>query len=501
MIPLFAPWQVRAMDQRAVARGVGEAALMERAAGHLAHAARDLLGGSYGRRVAILAGRGNNGGDGFALAARLADFGAHPVVCSLHEPDELVGLPASMLARWRARGGPVTTDPAAALARADLAVDCLLGTGATGEPREPEAAGVAALSRFEGPILACDTPTGVDADTGAAADHAVRATRTVTLGGHKIGLWMPPARDHAGELVLGELGIVDVGDEPVAWVLEPAEVAARSPAPEPGLHKRRRGVVTVVAGSPGMAGAAALVARGAQAGGAGLIRICTPASVRDVVAGLVPEALTVALPNRTGEAVEAVIEACADANACAIGPGLGTSPGARQLVDAALRRVAVPTVVDADGLNALAEDPGPLADRAAPALVLTPHPGELARLVGADGDAVVAGRLEIARERSLEWDAVVVAKGPSTVVAAPDRRTWITPTGGSELATGGTGDVLSGMIAAALAAGGGAESVAAATWTHGLAGRVAADRGHPRTVTAGDVADAVGPALRGLPAA
>lgn len=498
MIPLFAPWQVRAMDQRALARGVPEPALMERAAGHLGHHVRGLLGRSYGVRVAVLAGKGNNGGDGFALASRLADFGAHPIVCSVHDPAEVDGLPGEMLARWQRRGGPVTTDPRRALARADLAVDCLLGTGVQGAPREPEAGAVAALARFDGPIIACDVPTGADGATGEVAEPAVRATRTVTLGAHKVGLWLPPARHHAGEIVLGELDIVDAGDEPVAWVLDRGEVGERCPPPEPDVHKKARGVVTIVAGSPGMSGAAALVARGAQAGGAGLVRICTPASVRDVVAGLVPEALTVALPNHAREAAETIEVACADADALAIGPGLGASEGARQLVAAALSRVAAPTVVDADGLNALARDPEPLTDHVAPALVLTPHPGELARLVGTTSADVLGQRLTLASERAVAWDAVMVAKGPATVVASPDRRTWITPTGGPELATGGTGDVLTGMIAAALAADGGAESVAAATWVHGRAGELAARAAHPRTVTASDVADAVADALRDL---
>lgn len=498
MIPLFAPWQVRAMDQRAFARGVPEAALMERAAGHLAHNVRRLLGRSYGVRVAVLAGKGNNGGDGFALASRLADMGGHPMVCSVHDPARVDGLPGEMLARWQERGGPVTSDPQRALARADVAVDCLLGTGAQGAPREPEAGAVAALARFDGPVVACDAPTGVDGDTGTAAEPAVRATRTVTLGGHKVGLWLPPARHHAGEIVLGDLGIVDAGDEPVAWVLEPGEVSERCPAPEPGVHKKARGVVTVVAGSPGMSGAAALVARGAQAGGAGLVRICTPAAVRDVVAGLVPEALTVALPNHAREAADTIEAACADADAMAIGPGLGGSDGARQLVAATLARVAAPTVVDADGLNALARDPEPLTERAAPALVLTPHPGELARLVGTSSADVLSQRLALSGDRAVAWDAVMVAKGPATVVASPDRRTWITPTGGPELATGGTGDVLTGMIAAALAADGGPESVAAAAWVHGRAGELAAQASHPRTITATDVAAAVADALRGL---
>ncbi len=504
---LFTPQDVRAMDRRAIDRGVDEGALMDRAAGHLARAVLAEAGRAYGLRVAILAGKGNNGGDGFAAATRLADAGASPVVCSVHDPAELTGLPAARCERARARGIPITTDPARALAGADLAVDCLLGTGAHGAPRPPESEAIAALAGHELPVVACDAPSGVDARTGAVAEPTVRADRTVTLGADKVGLWLPPARALAGRVEVGDLGIVEPDDVPAARLLDPVDVAAALPGLEASSHKRSRGVVTVVAGSPGMSGAAALAAWGAQALGAGLVQIATSAGVRDVVAGLVPEALTVALPNSVGDAARAVAEACERSDALVIGPGLGTSDGARSLVRALLANLALPTVLDADGLNAVADDPERLRDAAPEPLVLTPHAGELARLTGA-GDAL-SQRLDLAPDRAERWDAVIVAKGPSTIVAGPDRSTWVTPTGGPELATGGTGDVLAGMLAADLAARqagapasrtepeavAAARAAAAVTWLHGRAGELAAAAGHPRSVTAGHVASTVPAAL------
>lgn len=508
---LFSPDDVRAMDRRAFAHGIDEAALMERAAGHLARGVLAEGGRAYGLRVAVLAGKGNNGGDGFAAAVRLAERGAHPVVCSVHEPDALTGLPAAMCARARARGITVTTDVQRALAGAEVAVDCLLGTGAQGAPRSPEADAIAALARTDARVVACDAPSGVDARTGAALEPAVRADRTVTLGADKVGLWLPPARGLAGRVEVGDLGIVEPGDVPAARILEPADVARTLPEPSPTSHKRSRGVVTIVAGSPGMSGAAALAGWGAQALGAGLVQIATSASVRDVVAGLVPEALTVALPNSAAEAAEVAAQTCVRSDALVIGPGLGDSDGARSLVRALLARVTLPTVLDADGLTAVADDPDRLRRAAPDPLVLTPHAGELARLTGVD-DAL-GERLDLAPDRAERWDAVLVAKGPGTVVAGPDRRCWVTPTGGVELATGGTGDVLAGMLAAGLAArpldaastadrapaaAGPAATAAAVTWLHGRAGELAAAASHARSLTAGQVASAVPTALTDL---
>lgn len=500
MTPLYTPAQVRGMDERAFGRGVTSVALMERAAGHLARAVLAAGGRGYGLRVGILAGTGNNGGDGLAAARRLLDAGAWPVACLVGDADRLSGDAATQLARWQALGGRLVDHPGDALARADVAVDCLLGTGARGAPRQPYADAVSHLNAVGSsavPVVACDTPTGVDADTGATPGEAVRADATVTLGADKRGLHVWPGRGHAGRIVVGELGIVDPADEPAARVLEPADVAARVPPPDPRAHKRSRGVVTVLAGGPGMSGAPTLVARGAMAAGAGLVTVATPASVRDLVAPTVPEAVTLALPEGDPDAAFAALsEQLAAADVLALGPGLGVAEPTRALVRRLVAEAPVPVVCDADGLNAFRHEGEALAEHAAP-LVLTPHERELTRLLGprASPDAWEQ-RVTTVPEIAAAWDATIVAKGPGSLTAAPDGGVWINPTGGPALATAGTGDVLTGIVGALMAQSSAPESVAAAVYLQGLAGDLAAAGTAVRSVTALDVAAAVPAALR-----
>ncbi|HVL98793.1 MAG TPA: NAD(P)H-hydrate dehydratase [Egibacteraceae bacterium] len=505
-IPLYTPAQVREMDRRAFARGVSGGALMERAAGHLARGVVDVGGRGYGLRVGILAGRGNNGGDGLAAARRLLDAGAAPRVCLVGGAGDLSPDAAEHLARYHAAGGRLVASVGAALAGADVGVDCLLGTGASGQPREPYRSAVGELNRsasFSGgmAVVACDVPTGVDADTGAVPGEAVRADLTVSLGAHKRGLHLWPARGHCGRLVLGDLGIADGADAPVATVLERADVAALLPRLEPTAHKRTRGVVVALAGSAGMSGAAALVARGAMAAGAGLVTLATSGAVLPLVAPAVPEALTAALPDDDPDAAFARLAAALEgADALAVGPGLGRSEAAVALVRRVVAEVDVPLVLDADGINAFSAEADParpdtLADHASTLLVLTPHAGELARLLPGGRDEAWARRATLVPERAKGWGAVVVAKGAGSLTAAPDGRVWVNPTGGPALATGGTGDVLTGMVATLLAQRPEAESVAVAVYVHGLAGELAASRGE-RSVTALDVAGAVPAAMR-----
>ena len=498
---LFTPAQVREMDARAFDRGVAEDALMERAAGHLARAITGLAGRAYGLRVGILCGRGNNGGDGLAAARRLADAGAKATVCVVDGVDALGGLPAEQLARLHRRGGRIADSPQEALAGAEIAVDCLLGTGAAGEPREPYRTAIAALEveRAQGaPVVACDVPSGVDATTGEVPGAAVTADVTLTLGAEKVGVRLWPARGYCGEIAVGDLGIVEPRDEPAAYALDDTDAGALLPPPEPLAHKRRRGRVLVVAGSAGMAGAGVLTARGAVEAGAGLVRLLGGERTRDAAAAAVPEALTGALDDPEPDpeaALRAVLARAEDADAVAVGPGRGTGPGVQALVHGLCERLELPLVLDADALTAVAASPDPAGRLAAypgPALVLTPHEGELARLVGGP-----APRHE-APGHARSWGATLVAKGPGTVVAAPDGRTWVTTAGTAALATGGTGDVLTGMVAAALAGGPDPARVAAAVHWHGRAGELAAAARHPAAVSAGSVADVVPVARCGL---
>jgi len=494
MQPLFTPAQVREMDRRAIAGGVPAAALMDRAAGHLARGIVRAGGRAYGLRVALLCGRGNNGGDGLAAGRRLLRVGAAPVAVLVAGEDALGPDGARELRAYRAAGGRLAATVDEALAGAAVAVDCLLGTGARGAPRPPLDRAVHALGAFDGPVVACDLPTGVDADTGAVPGPAVRADLTVTFGARKRGLALWPARGHVGEEVVGDLGIVTAVDDPVARVLEAGDVARLVPPPAPDAEKRTRGVVVVLAGSPGMAGAAVMAARGALRAGAGLVTVAT--GDPSLVTAAVPEALTVRIrPGDPDAAFAALAPALAGADALAVGPGLGHGDDVAALVHRLVREVTVPLVLDADGINVFRGDAAALSDHPSPLLVLTPHVRELARLAGEDVWAQRAARLP---ELAAALGTVVVAKGPGTVVAAPDGRTWVNPTGSPALATGGTGDVLTGVTATLVAQRPDAASVAAAVWLHGRAGELAAATLHPRSATALDTAAALPPALRTL---
>lgn len=494
-LPLFRPAQVRAMDQRAFGAGVEESALMECAAGHLARAVLAAGGRGYGLRVGIVCGKGNNGGDGLAAARLLLSAGAFPLVHVLGGAEALEGVPAIMRDRFLSVGGRIADELSAAIDGADVVVDCLLGTGTSGAPRPPYDAAVHALNAAPAPTVACDLPTGVDADTGAVPGEAIRAAVTVTLAARKRGLYLAPASAFVGRLVVGALGLVTAEDRPAAHVLEVADVAALVPEPEAGREKRTAGVVVVLAGSPGMAGAAVLAARGAYAAGAGLVTVAT-ADV-GLVTTVIPEALTaeVDVTELPEEALARLRDALEGADALVVGPGLGHGDAQQRIVRRLVAETELPLVLDADGLNVFRHEAGRLADHASPLLVGTPHRRELARLLGED---VWDQRVERVPEMATEIGATLVAKGPGSLVAAPGGDVWVNPTGGPALATGGTGDVLSGLTGALVAQVPEPATVAAAVWLHGRAGDLAAAAGHPRSVTALDVAASMPQALCSL---
>ncbi|MEX2328317.1 MAG: NAD(P)H-hydrate dehydratase [Nitriliruptoraceae bacterium] len=504
----------RAADAAAVDAGDTWAGLMERAAGHLTRAVVRTGGHGYGLRVAVLVGRGDNGGDGWAAARRLRDeHGASARVVALDGIDgEVSESCAANRTAWLARGGYVVTDEVglhAALEWCDVAVDALLGTGVRGAPRGTAAVATRALldARARGtPVVACDVPSGVSADDGSAPAGAARADVTVTFGALKRGLLLHPGAEHAGQIVVGDLGArwqPDAGDW---WALTAA--GARPEAFPVDADKRRRGVVLVVAGAVGTSGAAVLAADAALRGGAGLVSAFVPSAVRGEVTGRVDAGVMVHeassdpsgalsadaadlldVPDRDRPGVDV-----SRFDAVAAGPGIGIGPGARAVVERLLAR-ASRLVLDADGLNLFREDPTRLADHAG-ILVLTPHVRELARLCGDDPDTVWAERAERVPRLARTLDAVIVAKGPGTMVAAPDGRVWVCPLGSPALGTGGTGDALAGLLAAAVA---GAEdvalAVARAVWWHAAAG-MCAGRDRADRATARDVLERI-PAVLG----
>jgi ADP-dependent NAD(P)H-hydrate dehydratase / NAD(P)H-hydrate epimerase len=483
-LPLLDAAQARRGDEAAVAAGESWYGLMGRAAGHLARGVLATAGYGYGLRVAVLVGKGDNGGDGWAAAPLLARAGAQVRVVAVDGAEvEVSDAAARYRHAWRATGGRVvegTSDLTATLTWADVAVDALLGTGAKGAPRGPaaEAAAALALARDRGtPVVACDVPSGVSADDGSAPEGAVRADVTVTFGARKRGLVLHPGAAHAGRLVVGDLGPrYDPG--PTAWRALTAAGAAPSSFP-PDADKRARGVVLAVAGAVGASGAAALCAGGAVRAGAGLVTAAVPDPVRVEVAGRVDAGVMVRGVDAEGGAI-AGSDGLPDLevfDAVVAGPGLGHDHGADRAV-AHLRASARRLVLDADALNVHRDAPDRLADHTGE-LVLTPHQRELARIGGGeDGADAWARRVERVPELAARYRATIVAKGPGTVVAAPDGRVWVCPHGGPALGSGGTGDVLAGVVAAAVAAADDVPlAVAQAVWWHAAAGeRAGRDR-------------------------
>lgn len=476
--------EVRAAE-RALLAELPDGELMRRAATGLATVCARLLGRVYGARVVLLIGSGDNGGDALYAGERLARRGAFVQAILAGSRHHTAGLAA-----LRGAGGRVTTDPAV-LDRAELIVDGLLGIGGRGGLRDSQAALAARAGDAPGTVVAVDLPSGVDADTGRVDGAAVDADVTVTFGTYKPGLLIDPAAGHAGVVEHVDIGLAPHLGEPEVRAPQSADVRRLLPRRSAESNKYRSGVLGVVAGSAVFTGAAVLAVGGAVRGGAGMVRFASAAPAVDQVRRAWPEAVTTVVPPGDGAAVLGA----GRVQAWAVGPGMGTGAEARDVLGAVLG-CDVPVVVDADGLTVLATHRELLTRRRAPT-VLTPHAGELARLLG-DGEpaGVEAARLDHVRRAAHELGCVVLLKGSTTLVAGPGRPVDANPTGTPRLATAGTGDVLSGLIGALLAAGLAPHDAAAVgAYLHGLAGRRAAD-GAP--IGAQDVVDALPVAFRAV---
>lgn len=463
--------------ERALMARLPEGALMQRAAAGLAAACAGLLGRVYGARVVLLIGSGDNGGDALYAGARLARRGA-AVTAVLLAPDRTHG---GGLGALRAAGGRTVTAAGAVplIERADLVLDGIVGIGGKGGLR-PAAVPLAEAARASrATVVAVDLPSGVDADTGEVSGPVVHADVTVTFGTYKPGLLIDPAAGHAGAPRLIDIGLGPDLPAPALEALQFADVAALLPVPATESDKYRRGVVGVVAGSDRYPGAAVLAVAGALRGGAGAVRYAGPGA--EAVLARFPETLVTTGPPSKAGRVQAWV----------VGPGLGDGAEARRSVDDVLAS-DVPVLVDADGLRLISREQ--VGARSAPT-VLTPHAGEAAALLGRSREEVEAARLASVRELAGLYGATVLLKGSTTLVADPDRAVpvRVNPTGTSWLATAGSGDVLSGLAGALLAAGlAPRDAASAAAHLHGLAARLASGPGAP--VSAQDIA-------AGLPAA
>jgi ADP-dependent NAD(P)H-hydrate dehydratase / NAD(P)H-hydrate epimerase len=443
--------------------------------------------------VRAVSGKGNNGGDGRVVARLLREDG--------HEVDVLAAAPLDGL-RGDARtnlerlpGAPPEPFAPERLERSGVVVDALLGTGFEGSPRDPLAAAIAAINEQAAPVVACDVPSGVNASTGEVEGEAVRAVATATFHGSKIGLHVEPGKEHAGEVELVEIGIPRGAPGPRRAGLVSERVLGLYPRRERSGSKFESGVVVVVGGSMGLTGAPSMAARSAARAGAGYVQVAVPGPVQPAVDLRLLEQMSRGLPDSEGfhtpAGVQVVEEMAERAGAVVLGPGIGRDEGALEFARGVARQVRAPLLVDADGLNAHAGRLELFAERDAPT-VLTPHEGELGRLLERDSGEVRRHRLACAREAAERSGAVVLLKGDDTIVALPGGEVAVSRGGTPALATAGTGDVLSGLIGALLAKGLAAfEAAALGTLAHVYAALAAADRHGADHVLAGDVIDAL----------
>jgi NAD(P)H-hydrate epimerase len=505
--PLYTAEEMRALDSWAIhEQGVPSLELMERAGAGVTRAVTAM---APDLPVRIVCGKGNNGGDGLVVARLLAEAGLAAEALLLAGPEELS--PDAHANFERLAGGRATwrrIDPAelpGALQASGAVVDAMLGTGFEGVPRAPLDVAIEAVNEAGAPVVAIDVPSGVNASTGEVAGACVHAGVTVSFHAGKLGMWVDPGKTHAGRVEVVAIGIPPARyGAPLPHTAGLIQPAARSPLPArgPGSTKFSSGSVLVVGASTGLTGAVCLACEGAMRAGAGWIRAAIPGSLNAIFEIKLTEAMSVPLPDTRGAlvaaALDAVLEAAERADAVVLGPGMGRAPESFALAVELIDRVERPLLIDADGLNALAEAGLQHAARRDAATVLTPHAGELGRLLGRPSADVAAHRVASAREASERAAAVTVLKGDDTIVAQPGEEPLAVSRGGAgALATAGTGDVLSGVAAAFLAGGLEAfQAACAAVEIHQEAGREAARRLGAESVRAGDVIDALPAALR-----
>jgi NAD(P)H-hydrate epimerase len=505
------PSEMTALDRAAIEGGIPSLDLMEKAGRCVAAEARNMLGLCAGKRIAVVAAKGNNGGDGLVAARHLLSWGAEAVVYLLARTEELSPDSQVNHRRLLESGGKVIEAGASRLPEelpgADLIVDAIFGVGFKGRAEGEFAAAIEAINCSGKPVLAVDIPSGVEADTGKVNGPAVDARCTVTFAWPKTGLYLYPGAQKVGELKVADIGIPSHLVENLVksdiHTIEEEKVREMLPRRPLHAHKGMCGRVLVVAGSEGLTGAAALCSRSALRAGAGVVTLGVPAALNPIMEVKLTEVMTMPLPDQDGrclgqEAADEVMEAMSGYDVLALGPGLGTADTTRRLVIELLRGVEKPVVLDADGINCAATEPPCLLERKGPT-VLTPHAGELGRLLGRKAAEVQNSRLVSAAEAAERFGCVVVLKGANTLISDPGGKIFINPLALPGLATAGSGDVLTGCTAALLAQG--LDALGAAVCgvhVHGKAAELAAHLVAPVGMVAGDVIANLPLALSGL---
>lgn len=513
--------QMREADRTAREEwGLSASILMENAGACVVGTLTAQWGDPSNRRVLVLCGKGGNGGDGLVAARHLSIQGADVQVIVLAREEDVQGETAVNLKIAQRMSLPVLFAPtpqdvhnlAALFAFSEWVVDSIFGVG--GKPAasarsrtplvEPAAAAVNLLNQLGKKVLAIDIPSGLDPDTGAISQPTVNADVTVTLGAAKIGLFSYPGAASAGKIV-----VADIGMPPGVWdqiatnvsLVTPADVTPRLPRRWPEAHKGSAGRLLIIAGSPGLTGAASLAAAAAARAGAGYVTLAVPDRILPVIETKLTEIVKKGFPSdRSGvfspKSIRGLVSLAAESDAIALGPGLGTGLGIRGVVTKLLSETRVPAVVDADALNAIAE--AHFAPKGAHHWVLTPHPGEAAKLLGTKTETIQGDRLGAARKLAEKYGSVAVLKGARTVIG-DGKRSLVNPTGGPALATAGTGDVLTGIVGAFLAQGlPPIDAAICGPYLHGAAGDLAAADGGTLSVVAADLLNRLPQALRSM---
>lgn len=502
MIPVADTAQMRECDRITIEElGLPGLVLMENASRAVAGQALDFFkGNAAGKRVEVFCGKGNNGGDGFAVARHLKNVSALVSVFLVGEVAHLTGDAKFNWELFQRIGGEVSElKDKDRFSRSgpvpDLIIDALLGTGIKGKVSDIYAELITVINETEAPVIAVDIPSGVDGDTGAVNGIAIEAEATVTFGLVKRGLTFPPGRDHCGSVIVADIGIPPevVARQNISLYIATEEDARKNiPRRKASAHKGDAGHVYILAGSPGLTGAAIISAESAMRTGAGLVVVGVPRSLNPVLESKMLEAMSQPLAETKNgtlskRALPEILPRLEWADVVVVGPGLGRDPETAELLEEVFDNIHTPLIVDADGLNILADFPH-LKAKLPPDTILTPHPGEFSRLTGVEKSKLLADPFKSAAFWAQEWKLTLVLKGSPTLTASSSGRMIINSTGNSGMATGGSGDALTGIIAALIGQG---IPVAQAAWTgvyiHGAAGDRAMDECGIHGMVAGDI--------------
>lgn len=512
---LLSAEEMQRLDRTAINDlGIPGVVLMENAGLQVVEEIHKIIGNPMGKTVTVFAGKGNNGGDGFVIARHLLNAGAEVKIMLFAETTDVAGdakVNLDILLAMGYKVYPIVKPNSLniiklAMVYTDLIVDAVFGTGFKGAVSEHVGNVIDIINSSGKTVVAVDIPSGLEANTGRVYGPCVRATSTVTFAHAKVGLLVQEGPEYVGKLTVADISIPPKLVDSLGikrYLTTPELVKKIMPVRKPDGHKGTYGRVLVVGGSDGLSGAAAMASMAALRAGAGLVTLAVPASLHDLMEVKLTEVMTKPLPETgeksiSAEAGPGVREMLNGSDVLALGPGISTNSGTVDFVRELLQGLDKPAVIDADGLNALVGTTGILNNCRGP-VILTPHPGEMARLLGIKIEEVQNNRIEIALEAAGKWNAIVVLKGYRTVICAPDGTTYVNPTGNPGMATGGTGDVLTGIIAGFLGQGlVPVEAAAAGVYFHGLAGDIAAKDKGILSLTAGDILDYLPMAIKGV---